>query len=66
MPNIIKDILDFDVTTIILEGETTLDSIRVLQKLKSVLLHKYFPDDIKIKKKYEKMSKKTQSRTTKV
>ena len=43
-----------------------MESIRVLQKLKSVLLHRYFPDDIKIRKKYEKLAKKSQSKSIKV
>lgn len=63
--DIVKEILDLDVTTVLLEGgETTAESIRVLQKLKSALLHRYFPDDIKIKKKYEKLGKKSHSLKT--
>ena len=63
--DIVKEILDLDVTTVILEGgEVSQESVRVLQKLKSVLLHKYFPDDIKIRKKYEKLTKKAQSLKT--
>jgi hypothetical protein len=63
--DIIKDILDLDVTTVILEGgDMTQDGIKVLQKLKSILLHKYFADDIKIRKKYEKLTKKAQSLKT--
>ncbi len=60
--DIVKEILDLDVTTVILEqGDMTQEAVRVLQKLKSVLLHKYFPDDIKVRKKYEKLTKKAQS-----
>ncbi len=63
--DIVKEILDLDVTTVILEqGDMTQEAVRVLQKLKSVLLHKYFPDDIKIRKKYEKLTKKAQSLKT--
>lgn len=54
----IKDILDLGVVEIIKTGEITSETRHLLQFLKSVLLYKYFPDDTKIRKKFQKVIKK--------
>lgn len=36
----------------------TKDAYIILESMKATLLHKYFPDDLKMKKKHERMMKK--------
>ena len=48
----VKEILDLDVSNILQEGNITDQVINLLELLRAALLFKYFPDDVKHKKKY--------------
>ena len=48
----VKEILDMDVSNILQEGTITEKIIHILDVLRAALLFKYFPDDVKHKKKY--------------
>ncbi len=54
----VKQILDMDVSNILQEGLITQQVIHLLQIFRAALLYKYFPDDVKHRKKYEKLMKK--------
>ena len=53
----VKEILDLGVTNIILEGPISKGVTTLLHSLKATLLHLYFPEDHKHKKKHEKLMK---------
>jgi hypothetical protein len=53
----IKQILDMGVSLVLQEGPITKSVHLLLCTLKAALLHKYFPDDNKHRRKYEKMAK---------
>lgn len=54
----VQEILELGVSNILQEGEKSSKVNELLFVLRNVLLYKYFPDDIKHKKKYEKILKK--------
>ena len=47
-----------DVSNILQEGQITEQVIYLLELFRAAILHKYFPEDFKHKKKFEKLSKK--------
>jgi hypothetical protein len=47
-----------DVSNILQEGIITDQVVHLLELLRAALLYKYFPDDVKHRKKYERLSKK--------
>ena len=47
-----------DVSNILQEGHITEQVIYLLELFRAALLYKYFPEDFKHKKKFEKLSKK--------
>lgn len=53
----IKQILDLGVSLVLQDGPITKNVYLLLCTLKATLLHKYFPDDNKHRRKYEKMTK---------
>lgn len=54
----VKEILDMNVSNILQNGPVDSKVKNILNVLKSALLLKYFPEDIKHLKKYQKLSKK--------
>lgn len=48
----VKEILDMDVSNILQEGTITDQVVHLLELLRAALLYKYFPDDVKHRKKY--------------
>ena len=55
--NNVQEILELKVTDIILDGPITKGIHTLLHSLKATLLHKYFPEDSKHRKKHERLSK---------
>ena len=53
----IKQILDLGASLALQDGPITKNIHLLLSTLKAALLHKYFPDNNKHRKKYEKMTK---------
>lgn len=53
----VKQILDLGVSLVLQEGPINKNIHLILCTLKATLLHKYFPDDNKHRRKYEKMIK---------
>jgi hypothetical protein len=53
----IKQILDLGPSLALQDGPITKNIHLLLSTLKATLLHKYFPDNSKHRKKYEKMTK---------
>jgi hypothetical protein len=53
----IKQILDLGVSLVLQEGPITKSVHLLLCTLKAALLYKYFPDDNKHRRKYEKLAK---------
>ena len=47
-----------DVSNILQEGQITEQVIHLLELFRAALLFKYFPEDFKHKKKFERLSKK--------
>ena len=47
-----------DISNILQEGPATDQVVHLLELLSAALLFKYFPDDVKHRKKYERLSKK--------
>jgi hypothetical protein len=54
----VQEILDLGVSNILQDGERTPKITELLLALRNVLLYKYFPDDVKHRKKYEQIIKK--------
>jgi len=40
-----------NVTNVLLQGSPSIEVIRIMEKLKANLLYKFFPNDLKFKKK---------------
>lgn len=54
----VKEILDMDVSQILQEGTVNEQVSHLLELMRAALVYKYFPDDIKYRKKYEKLTKR--------
>jgi hypothetical protein len=54
----VQEILDLGVSNILQDGDKTAKITEILFILRNVLLYKYFPEDVKHRKKYEQILRK--------